>query len=319
MKPKEILLLGASGQIGRNLIRKLTANNFKVTAVTRNLHSKGYLLKTQGNPGYIEIIEANIFEDNNLRDLIKNSDICINLIGILFEKKNNTFQNIHVNLPDIISKHCSEYKLDQLIHVSALAVENAKDSLYARSKTEGERVVKDNFPKATILKPSLVYSIDDNFTTTFMNLLNISPIFPLYYSGKTKFTPIHVSDLSEIINKVVLNNINSETIQCIGPEVINFKEIIKKLLNSIKKKRFLIPMPLILGKITASLMEAVMPNPLITKDQLRLLKYDNIVSDKYKTNFELDMPAQLKFEEEINKYAYMWREEGQFAKIENNQ
>ena len=180
MKPKEILLLGASGQIGRNLIRKLTANNFKVTAVTRNLHSKGYLLKTQGNPGYIEIIEANIFEDNNLRDLIKNSDICINLIGILFEKKNNTFQNIHVNLPDIISKHCSEYKLDQLIHVSALAVENAKDSLYARSKTEGERVVKDNFPKATILKPSLVYSIDDNFTTTFMNLLNISPIFPLY-------------------------------------------------------------------------------------------------------------------------------------------
>ena len=248
MKPKEILLLGASGQIGRNLIRKLTANNFKVTAVTRNLHSKGYLLKTQGNPGYIEIIEANIFEDNNLRDLIKNSDICINLIGILFEKKNNTFQNIHVNLPDIISKHCSEYKLDQLIHVSALAVENAKDSLYARSKTEGERVVKDNFPKATILKPSLVYSIDDNFTTTFMNLLNISPIFPLYYSGKTKFTPIHVSDLSEIINKVVLNNINSETIQCIGPEVINFKEIIKKLLNSIKKKKVFDPYAFNLGK-----------------------------------------------------------------------
>ena len=131
MKPKEILLLGASGQIGRNLIRKFTINNFKIKAVTRNLHAKGYLLKTQGNPGYLEIEEANIFNEIELSKLLKSADICINLIGILFEKKNNTFKNIHKNFPDVLSKLCLENKVDQLVHLSALGIDKAPDSLYA--------------------------------------------------------------------------------------------------------------------------------------------------------------------------------------------
>ena len=314
MKPKEILLLGASGQIGRNLIRKFTINNFKITAVTRNLHSKGYLLKTQGNPGYLEIEEANIFNEKELNKLVINSNICINLIGILHEKKNNTFANIHRNFPDVLSRLCFKNKIEQFIHVSALGVENAFDSVYAKSKLEGENVIKKNFPSSVILRPSLVYSVDDNFTTSFMRLLSFSPVFPLYYSGETKFTPLHVSDMTEIIFQIVKNNLNSKIIECIGPEILTFKEIMKKILSAIKKKRLLIPMPLLMGNITANLMEAFMPNPLITKDQLRLLKYDNVASGKYKTNFNYEIPANLKFEDEINKYSYMWRESGQFAK-----
>ena len=314
MKPKEILLLGASGQIGRNLIRKFTINNFKITAVTRNLHSKGYLLKTQGNPGYLEIEEANIFNEKELNKLVINSNICINLIGILHEKKNNTFANIHRNFPDVLSRLCFKNKIEQFIHVSALGVENAFDSVYAKSKLEGENVIKKNFPSSVILRPSLVYSVDDNFTTSFMRLLSFSPVFPLYYSGETKFTPLHVSDMTEIIFQIVKNNLNSKIIECIGPEILTFKEIMKKILSAIKKKRLLIPMPLLMGNITANLMEAFMPNPLITKDQLRLLKYDNVASGKYKTNFDYEIPANLKFEDEINKYSYMWRESGQFAK-----
>ncbi|MFL2893268.1 MAG: complex I NDUFA9 subunit family protein [Candidatus Pelagibacter sp.] len=314
MKPKEILLLGASGQIGRNLIRKFTINNFKITAVTRNLHSKGYLLKTQGNPGYLEIEEANIFNEKELSKLLLNSNICINLIGILHEKKNNTFTNIHKNFPDVLSRLCYKNKIEQLIHVSALGVDKASDSIYAKSKLEGENIIKKNFPSSVILRPSLVYSIDDNFTTSFMRLLSFSPVFPLYYSGETKFTPIHVSDMTEIIFQIIKNNLNSKTIECIGPEIITFKEIMKKLLFAIKKKRLLIPTPLIIGNITANLMEVFMSNPLITKDQLRLLKYDNIASGNYKTNFDYKIPANLKFEDEINKYSYMWRESGQFAK-----
>lgn len=314
MKPKEILLLGASGQIGRNLIRKFTINNFKITAVTRNLHSKGYLLKTQGNPGYLEIEEANIFNEKELSKLLLNSNICINLIGILHEKKNNTFTNIHRNFPDVLSRLCYKNKIEQLIHVSALGVDKASDSIYAKSKLEGENIIKKNFPSSVILRPSLVYSIDDNFTTSFMRLLSFSPVFPLYYSGETKFTPIHVSDMTEIIFQIIKNNLNSKTIECIGPEIITFKEIMKKLLFAIKKKRLLIPTPLIIGNITANLMEVFMSNPLITKDQLRLLKYDNIASGNYKTNFDYKIPANLKFEDEINKYSYMWRESGQFAK-----
>ena len=102
MKGKNILVFGGSGQIGRNLIRKLTKNNHRVTVVTRNLHKKGYILKTQGNPGYIEVVESNIFDEQNLSNLVQNKDICINLVGILFEKKNNTFRNIHINFPSVL-------------------------------------------------------------------------------------------------------------------------------------------------------------------------------------------------------------------------
>ena len=230
------------------------------------------------------------------------------------KKKNNTFTNIHKNFPDVLSRLCYKNKIEQLIHVSALGVDKASDSIYAKSKLEGENIIKKNFPSSVILRPSLVYSIDDNFTTSFMRLLSFSPVFPLYYSGETKFTPIHVSDMTEIIFQIIKNNLNSKTIECIGPEIITFKEIMKKLLFAIKKKRLLIPTPLIIGNITANLMEVFMSNPLITKDQLRLLKYDNIASGNYKTNFDYKIPANLKFEDEINKYSYMWRESGQFAK-----
>ncbi len=139
MKPKNCLVFGASGQIGRNLIRKLTKNNYKVTAVTRNFHKRGYILKTQANPGYIDIAEINIFDENKLRNLIKEADICINLIGILFEKgKVNSFKNIHENIPFILSKLCSEYNLEKFIHLSALGIDEAKDSKYAQSKLKGE-------------------------------------------------------------------------------------------------------------------------------------------------------------------------------------
>ena len=142
MKGKNILVFGGSGQIGRNLIRRLTKNNHMVTAVTRNLHQKGYVLKTQGNPGYLDVIEENIFDEEKLNYLLKNQDICINLIGILFEKRNNTFQNIHVNFPSIISKICKHNNIEQFIHISALGIENAQDSKYARSKLEGEKEIK---------------------------------------------------------------------------------------------------------------------------------------------------------------------------------
>ena len=194
MKAKNCLIFGGSGQIGRHLIRKLTKNNYKVTVVTRNLHQKGYVIKTQANPGYIDIVEANIFDESKIRRLFSKTDICINLIGILYESgKGSTFKNVHSIFPSILAKLCKEYKVQQFIHLSALGINDANDSEYAKSKLEGESSIQKSFPLATILRPSIVYSVDDNFTTNFMTLLNRLPIFPLYYNGVTKFAPIHCS------------------------------------------------------------------------------------------------------------------------------
>ena len=313
MIPKNCLIFGGSGQIGRNLIRKLTKNNIRVTVVTRNIHQKSYIIKTQGNAGYIDIVEAKIYDEIEIRNLFSKADLCINLIGILFEnKKGNTFHNIHTLFPSLLAKLAKEYELKNFIHLSALGIQDATNSNYAKSKLEGEKNILKNFPLATILRPSIVYSVDDNFTTSFMTLLNRLPVFPLYYSGETKFTPIHCSDLTDIIYHIISNNINSKIIECVGPEVITFKQVLKKLLILIDKKRILIPLPLPLALISAKIFQ-LLPNPLLTEDQLRLLKYNNILSGKYKSNFDIGLPAQKYFNDEVKKYSYMWREGGQFS------
>ena len=181
MKVKNCLIFGGSGQIGRFLIRKLTKNNYRVTVVTRNIHQNSYKIRTQANAGYINIVESSIFDEKKIRKLFQDADICINLVGILYEKKRgNTFKNIHAIFPSLLSKLCKEYNLEHFIHLSALGINNAKESVYASSKLEGETNILKNFPLTTILRPSVVYSVDDNFTTNFMTLLNRLPIFPLY-------------------------------------------------------------------------------------------------------------------------------------------
>ena len=164
MKEKNCLIFGGSGQIGRNLIRKLTKNNYQVTVVTRNIHQTSYKIKTQANAGYIEIIEANIYDEDKIRNLFKKADICINLVGILFEKKKgNTFKNIHTTFPSLLAQLCKEYNIKHFIHLSALGIDQSTDSDYSKSKLEGEKNILKNFPLATILRPSVVYSVDDNF------------------------------------------------------------------------------------------------------------------------------------------------------------
>ena len=311
MVKKKILIFGATGQIGRHLIRKLTKNNYKVICQTRNLH-KAIFLKTSGSIGYIEIKELKIFDYEKVSRLVDTADIVINLIGILFESgKKNTFENIHTLFPKLLSEICKKKNKD-LIHISSLGVENASDSKYAVSKAEGEKKILENLPSATILKPSIVYSVNDSFTTRFMSLLNFFPIFPLYYGGKTKFAPIHASDLTDIIFHVIENNIRGKKIETVGPKVLTFLEILNILSKCINKKRVFLPLPLFLAKFSAKILEK-MPNPLLTVDQLNLLKYDNISSKNIMNNFDLGSPSKINFEEGVMKYAYNWREGGQFS------
>ena len=311
MVKKKILIFGATGQIGRHLIRKLTKNNYKVICQTRNIH-KAIFLKTSGSIGYIDIKEAKIFDYEKISELVDSSDIVINLIGILYESgKINTFEKIHTLFPNFLSKMCKK-KNKHFIHISSLGVENAHDSKYAISKSEGENKIFENLPTATILKPSIVYSVNDSFTTRFMSLLNFFPIFPLYYGGKTKFAPIHASDLTNIIFQVIEKNIKGKKIETIGPKTLSFQEILEILSKCIDKKRVFLPLPFLIAKISAKILEKL-PNPLLTVDQLKLLKYDNVSSKNNINNFDLGIPSEINFEEGVMKYAYNWREGGQFS------
>jgi uncharacterized protein YbjT (DUF2867 family) len=237
----------------------------------------------------------------------------VNLVGILFEKGKNSFNNIHAEFPKMISRYASTYKLKKFVHLSALGIENAKDSIYAQSKLKGEKEILNNFNKTVIARPSIVYSVDDNFTTQLMTLLGLLPVFPIYYNGKTKFRPIFCSDLTNSITKIIIDDIEENIIEFAGPEEMSFKEILEKLLFLIGKKRVLLPMPISLARMTAHVFE-LLPKPLITNDQLRLLKYDNILSGKYKSNYDFEFDCSSRFEDEVNKYSYMWKNEGEYSK-----
>ena len=196
--------------------------------------------------------------------------------------------------------------------MSSLGINAAVDSNYAISKLNGEANIQKNFPKAIILRPSIVYSVDDNFTTNFMTLLKRLPIFPLYYEGKTNFMPIHCSDLTDIVYHVISNNINSKIIECVGPEKISFRKILDNLLSLIEKKRLLIPLPFFVASFSAKILQ-LFPQPLLTEDQLKLLKYDNVLSGKYKSNFDIGVPSKRYFNDEVKKYCYMWKDGGEFS------
>ena len=316
MNQKEILLFGATGQIGRNLIRKLSKNNYKITAVTRDIHKAGFSLKTQANPGYLKLVEMKNFNPEKIDELMKNCSICINLIGILYERKKNYFKIIHTDLPDMLSKKAQDFKIEKFIHISALGIENAIDSEYALSKLAGENKIKNNCDRFVILRPSIVYSVDDNFTTNFMSLMSKLPIIPLYYNGYTKFSPIHVSDLVNIIYEMIDQKYKNLILECIGPKELTFKEILQILLHSINRKRILLPLPNPIAKLSAKILQ-LLPNPLLTEDQLKLLKYHNCKSGKYQNNFDINLKSNRKFEDEIQKYSYNWRKGGQFSNKNN--
>jgi len=318
MITKKVLIFGATGQIGKYCIRRLVRNNYKVIAVTRNAHQKGYILKTQAPIGYLDIEEASILDEEKINHLLSNADVCVNLVGIFHEKgKFDTFYKIHTEFPDRISKICKEKNVN-LIHVSALALDKAKNSKYAQSKINGERKIRENFDRATIIKPSIIFSVDDKLSTRFMSFLSLFPIFPLYYNGVTKFTPIHASDIAELIFNVISREIVSKDIEAIGPEILTLKEILQILSKCIKKKRLLLPIPLFLAKISAIFFE-LFPNPLLTLDQLRLLKYDNIKSENGITNFDIGCPSKLYFEKSVLKYSFNYAEEGQYSIKKNKQ
>ena len=217
----------------------------------------------------------------------------------------------------MISKFSSDYKLNKLIHLSALGIESAEDSNYAISKLKGEKEILNNFKNSVILRPSVVFSVDDNFTTQLMTLLRLLPIFPIYYSGRTIFRPIFCSDLTNSITKIIIDDIKENIIEFVGPEEMTFKEILEKLLLLIEKKRLLLPMPISAAKFTAHLFE-LLPKPMITNDQLRLLKYDNVLSGMHKSNIDLNLECSSRFLNEVNKYSYMWKNEGEYSKKEVN-
>ena len=313
MKNKICTLLGGGGSIGRYLVRNLTKKNYRCFITTRNPFQKGYL-KTQATPGSIEIIDWNPNNFKDLKEAIKNSDVVINLIGILFETRKQKFYNIHSNIPDVVSKICSESDVKKFIHVSAIGANESSKSLYQKSKFQGEAKSLNNFKDTVIIRPSVVCGTEDNFTNLFSKLsfLPIIPIVGLNY----KFQPILVDDVANAIVKAIEDKDNSGKIYEIGgPKIISFGEMVKSILATINKKRFVIEMPMPIAKLQSTITDFLPFPPILTRDQCEILsEADNIVSKDNLTLKDLNVnPSDV--EEAMKKWLWRYKDGGQFAKV----
>ena len=312
MKNQICTILGGGGFIGRYLVRNLTKINYRCIIPTRNAFQKGYL-KTQAPPGAIEFIDWNLDNLSKIKEAVNNSDIVINLIGILYESRKQKFSKIHVDIPDIISKLCAESDVQKFLHISAIGASPDSKSLYQRSKFEGEVKALNNFKNTVIIRPSVVCGTEDNFTNLFSKL-SFMPVIPIV-NMKYQFQPILVTDVADAIIKIINKKNNEGKIYEIGgTKIISFGDMVKSILKTINKKRFVVEMPMALARIQSKILSLLPVPPILTDDQCNILsESDNVVSGKHLTLKDLDIESS-DIEMAMKKWLWRFRDGGEFAK-----
>jgi len=314
MKNQICTILGGGGFIGRYLVRNLTKKNYRCIISTRKAFQKGYL-KTQATPGAIELVDWNPNNFSEIKEAIKNSDIVINLIGILYETRKQKFYNIHSGIPEAISKICSESDVRKFIHVSAIGANENSKSLYQKSKYQGEVKALNNFKNTIIVRPSVVCGTEDNFTNLFskLSILPVIPVVGINY----KFQPILVTDVvSAIVQAIEIKNNEGKIYEIGGPKIISFGDMVKSILKTINKKRFVIQMPMSIAKFQSAITDLLPIPPILTKDQCEILsEADNVVSNSHLTLKDLNInPTDV--EEAMKKWLWRYKDGGQFAKAQ---
>jgi uncharacterized protein YbjT (DUF2867 family) len=286
MKNKNILVFGSTGFIGRSLTKRLLQNGDKLICPVRNASRvKRNILS--GDIGQIEVIEFDIHNLEEIKSLIANSDLVINLIGILYEKNNLSFELVHYLLPKKIANYCELYK-KPFLHVSGLGSTFQTKSNYLISKKMGEEFIENNNTNHIIVRPSTVYGEEDNFFNLFGKMAKILPFLPLIKNGMTKFQPIYVNDLSLLIFNL-LNNFEkhkNSNIAAVGSEIFTFKEILSHIFLSLKKKERFFYIPSFLAIIQGKVLEKL-PKPLFTYDQYVTLSHDSISEGSQKLVTEI--------------------------------
>ncbi len=274
---KIITILGGSGFIGRYIVQNLAKQNALIKIGCRDINQAMHLLPL-GTVGQIKLFTTNVRNEESLRSLIKGSDYVINLVGIFCETGKQKFNSIHHQAAIKIAQICQEENVQTLIHFSALGADLNASSYYAKTKAEGENRMQNIFSETVIIRPSLVFGAEDNFFNRFAEIALLSPILPLVYRGQTQFQPVFVNDVAQAIDVIISQNIQEEILELGGSTVYTFKQLMEIMLETINRSCALIPMPNFIG-YTVGAIAQYLPNPLLTIDQMRLLKTNNILTN----------------------------------------
>ena len=289
IKNKKILILGGTGFLGNKLISSLLNDNLQIYLLARNSRTRKDLQKYNSNTN-IKIFDWIGTDSKIIEKILKEVNCVINLCGILYENRTGDFDRVHSDLPSLLGKLCSKNNIETFVHVSALGVSEFSDSKYSRSKAIGDKRLLENFPKAKILRPSLLFGKGDNFFGQFSKMSSISPALPLI-SKNTRFQPIFVDDVVLAIIKLISKkDIKGNIFEIGGKFAYTFEELLKILLDIKNIKRLLIPLSPNLMIFPAFFLQ-LLPKPPFTVDQMKLLRKDNILNGKHPGLEALDIKA----------------------------
>jgi len=273
-----VVVFGGSGFIGRYVVKRLAAAGHPVRVACRDIE-RAKFLKPMGAVGQISRLPTNVRYPETVTDACQGMDRVVNLVGILYESGAQNFDSVQAEGAGMIAKAAADAGASKLVHLSAIGADADSASLYAQSKAAGEAAVKAAFPSATIFRPSVVFGPEDDFFNRFAGLARFAPALPLIDGGRTRMQPVYVGDVADAICKALEDEACAgETYELGGPQVMSMKEIMEYTLREAGMKRMLLRLPSAVAEIQARVLE-LLPKPPLTRDQLKLLAHDNVVSD----------------------------------------
>lgn len=309
-----VTVFGGSGFLGRYVVRALTKQGWRVRVPVRRPHT-AHELKVIGDVGQVQLVQANLRYENSVRRAVEGSDAVINLVAVLFEAGKQKFESLHVNGADNIAGACAEFGVTNFAHISAIGADVDADSDYARTKGEGEALIRQAVPSADILRPSIIFGTEDQFFNRFAAMTSLAPAIPLIGGGETKMQPVFVEDVAEAVAKTITQGTTGQTYELGGPRVYSLKEMMELMLQVIDRKRFLVPVPWVaagglgfMGELSGA---APFVDPFLTRDQVKNLKVDNVVAEDAKGFADLGISPET-VEAIIPTYLGKYRKYGQF-------
>ncbi len=286
MKNKIVTVFGGSGFVGRYVVRELAENGFMVKVISRNPDTAIHL-KTAGYAGQISIQAGNIGSSDAISKAVGNSYAVVNLVGIMFEKSGQNFSSVHAKAAERVAKISGAAGVKKLVHMSSLGVERTTHSKYARTKAAGEKAVISAFPEAFILRPSVIFGQEDQFFNQFARMAKYSPFLPLIGGGKTKLQPVYVGDVAKAVCKGIMHDeFSGRVFEIGGDSIYSFRDILEYIMKVTGHRRHLINLPFSLAGMIGRFAE-LLPSPPLTSDQVRMLKFDNVISNSALTLYHL--------------------------------
>ena len=287
---KKITVFGGSGFIGRNIVRELAQQGARVTVGCRDVDGAKHL-KVQGVVGQVTPVHVDVTKGEGIAAILDGADMAINLCGILFESGRNRFDVVQGTAAGAIATEAAKAGVTKFVHVSAIGADASSASRYARSKAAGEAAVQSAFPTATILRPSVVFGPDDDFFNRFGAMAEKAPFLPLIGGGRTKFQPVYVDDVARAALAALTSDAAEGKIYELGgPTIYSFRELMELVVAQTGRKCRLIEIPFWLATLQAAFLEKL-PTPPLTRDQVILLKSDNVVSQGAATLKDLGIEA----------------------------